>query len=223
MPLTSSDFLRSKAARILTAVLVLQASVLYGVSRREITPPHRELAAAPAQFGGWFQTGQQEIEQEVQNVLKADDLLSRSYANASFPVGAHLFVAYFNSQRTGQAPHSPRNCLPGAGWVPSKSDIVHISVPGRTEPIEANRYIVARGDVKSLVLYWYQSRDRVVASEYKAKFYVVADALRYNRTDTALVRIVVPMTGISAEQAEAAAYDFVKAVFMPLRQHFPAA
>ena len=77
--------------------------------------------------------------------------------------------------------------------MPSVSDEIAITIPGRAEPIEANRYVVAKGDQKSLVLYWYQSRDRVVASEYKAKFYVVADALRYNRTDTALVRVVVPI------------------------------
>jgi EpsI family protein len=223
MPLTDSGFLRSKAARILSVVLIVQASLLYGVSRREVTPPHLDLSAAPGQFGSWFQTGEQEIEKDVQDVLKADDLLSRSYANASFPVGVHLFVAYFNSQRTGQAPHSPKNCLPGSGWVPSESSIVHVDVPGRAEPVEANRYIVARGDAKSLVLYWYQSRDRVVASEYKAKFYVVADALRYNRTDTALVRVVVPMAPGATAAAEAAAVDFVRSMFVPLRRHFPAA
>jgi hypothetical protein len=40
-----------------------------------------------------------------------------------------------------------------------------VALPGRTEPIEVNRYIIQRGDTKSLVLYWYQSRDRAVASE----------------------------------------------------------
>ena len=137
---------------------------------------------------------------------------------------ANLFVAFFKSQRTGQTPHSPKNCLPGSGWVPSQADIVKIQVPGRPEPVEANRYVVARADAKSLVLYWYQSRDRTVASEYTAKYYVVADAIRYNRTDTALVRIIIPMGETTTlEKANAIAEDFVRQMYAPLRAHFPAA
>jgi EpsI family protein len=222
-PTNNSGFLRSRAARILTVVLLAQAALLYGFSRREIPAPHRELSTAPAQFGDWTQSGESVIEQEVRDLLRADDLLSRSYTNDNFGIAAHLFVAYFESQRAGQIPHSPKNCLPGSGWVPSQSDVVHISVPGRAQPIEANRYVVSRGESKSLVLYWYQSRDRVVAREYTAKFYVVADAIRYNRTDTALVRVVVPITRDDLAGAQAAALDFVRASFVPLRQHFPAA
>ena len=81
--------------------------------------------------------------------------------------------------------------------------------------------MVAKGDQKSLVLYWYQSRDRVVASEYKAKFFVVADALRYNRTDTALVRVVVPVVDGDVENSQKAAVDFVQSFYFPLRAHFP--
>ena len=88
------------------------------------------------------------VEQEVQDVLKADELLTRSYVNAGQQMAAHLFVAYFRSQRTGQTPHSPKNCLPGSGWIPSVSDVIHIDIPGR-QPIEANRYVVAKGDQKS--------------------------------------------------------------------------
>jgi EpsI family protein len=223
VPHHNSGFLRSKAARILTAVLIAQAALLYGFSRKEIPPSHRELAGAPAQFGAWAQTGESIIEQEIRDALKADDLLSRSYTNATFGFPAHLFVAFFASQRAGQIPHSPKNCLPGSGWVPSQSDVVHISVPGRAAPIEVNRYVVSRGDAKSLVLYWYQSRDRVVAREYSAKLYVIADAIRYNRTDTALVRVVVPIAGDDLARAQAAAFDFVRSAFVPLRQHFPAA
>jgi EpsI family protein len=136
-------------------------------------------------------------------------------------VTAHLLVAYFKSQRTGRAPHSPKNCLPGSGWVKVTENRISIPIAGRP-PIEANRYIVQKGESKSLVLYWYQSRDRVVASEYTAKYYVVADALRYNRTDTALVRVVIPITENGVEAIDRAAVDFVQSFFAPLRQHFPA-
>ena len=89
-------------------------------------------------------------------------------------------------------------------------------------PITVNRYVVARGEERSLVLYWYQSRDRVVASEYRAKLFSIADAIRWNRTDTALVRVVVPMRDDDRGQATATAVDFVKAFFEPLRSFLPA-
>jgi EpsI family protein len=162
------------------------------------------------------------VEKEIVDFLKADELLTRSYVSpSSGPVAAHLFVAYFSSQRTGRSPHSPKNCLPGSGWTSTVSDTIKIDVPNRGI-IETNRYIVQKGDAKSMVVYWYQSRDRVVASEYKAKFFAVADAIRYNRTDTALVRVVVPIVNNDEAASEKVATDFVKSLYYPLRQHLPA-
>src|SRR4051794_20219069 len=185
------SFLRHRAPMILTAALLLQAVFLFGFTRSEVTPEHQLLNTLPVQLQGWTLQEEHKINDEAQAVLRADDLISRTYVNPSKHIGANLFVAFFKSQRTGQTPHSPKNCLPGSGWVPIVSDTVQINLPGRA-PAEVNRYVVQKGDSKSLVLYWYQSRDRIVAREYEAKFFVIADALRYNRTDTALVRVVVP-------------------------------
>jgi EpsI family protein len=85
-----------------------------------------------------------------------------------------------------------------------------------------NRYLVARGEEKSLVLYWYQTQKRVTASEYKAKFWTVADAIRYNRTDVAVVRVIVPVIGRDEATAEKVAVEFVQAFFSPLRRYLPA-
>jgi EpsI family protein len=206
---------------VLTVLLLAQIAGLYALSRREYTPVSHPLAAFPAALSSW--TVQQEgvVEKEVMDVLRADDVLSRTYADTAAPRAANLFVAYFKSQRTGQTPHSPKNCLPGSGWVPSESEIVSLAVPGRADPIPVNLYVVAKGDQKSVVLYWYQSRDRVNASEYEAKFYLVADAIRYNRTDTALVRIVVPVAGGDTATATATAEQFARACFPVLRSYLP--
>lgn len=218
---TNLRFLKSKPAIILSCFLLIQAALYYGFSRSEVLPANRPLAEVPRQLGYWTLQNEGVIEQEVQDVLKADELLTRSYQQPGSPLGAHLFVAFFRSQRTGQAPHSPKNCLPGGGWVPSLSGTIQIPIAGR-DPIEVNRYVVAKGDNKSLVLYWYQSRDRVVADEYAAKFYVVADAIRYNRTDTALVRIVVPIVENDVARSEKVAIEFVQSAYGPVRQHLPA-
>jgi EpsI family protein len=167
----------------LSAVLVLQGALFYGFSHGEITPPARPLAEFPARIGEWRMIQQGELEQEVKDVLRADDYLTRRYA-APDGEAASLFVAYFQSQRPGQTPHSPKNWLPGSGWAWTVSDTISIGVEGRAQIVEINRYIVSKGDEKAVVLYWYQSRDRVVASEYRAAAFTAWDALRYNRTDT---------------------------------------
>jgi EpsI family protein len=212
-------FLNSTPARIVTVFLVLQGAVLYSSIREEYIPESRPLAGFPLTLGHWEFLQEGVVEQEVRDVLQADDLLNRSYQNG--PAAASLFVAAFRSQRTGKAPHSPKNCLPGSGWEWVDARTMPIDV-GLAQPITVNRYIVAKGDSRSLVVYWYQSRDRVVASEYRAKFWVVADALRYNRTDTALVRVVVPIGPDHDEtRAERQAVDFVQSFYSTLRGYLP--
>jgi EpsI family protein len=213
--------LKSRQAIILSVLLLGQAAIFYGGTRSEHVPEIGPLSEMPSRFGEWRTVSDNVVEAEVREVLKADDVLNRTYVSPQHGTTANLFVAFFRTQRTGQAPHSPKNCLPGSGWVPSVADIVNVPVPGRAEPIPVNRYVVSKGEAKSLVMYWYQSRDRAVASEYTAKFYVAADAIRFNRTDTSLVRVVVPITG-EITSAERAAQQFIRDFFVPLRQRLPA-
>ena len=208
--------LKSRTALILTAAFAAQAILVYGMSKGEAVPLAHALTALPQQFGEWHMTEETPTEPDVLRVLKADDTVNRNYANGVQSV--NLFVAYFKSQRTGQAPHSPRNCLPGSGWMPLNDAFVKVPVDGYAEPITINRYTVQKGDSRSVVMYWYQSHARAIASEYWAKFYAVADAVRYNRTDTALIRVVVPVTG-SVEESANAGMEFIRKSFDQIRQH----
>ena len=213
--------LQTKSARILTIVLLLQAAAFYGFSRSEKVPAHKPLEEFSLESNNWRLLQNVDIDKETLDVLKADDLLSRVYENKNTGRMATLFVAYFQTQRTGKAPHSPKNCLPGSGWVPSQSGMLDIHVPDEAEPIRVNRYIVAHGDNQDAVLYWYQSRNRVIASEYAAKIFTVTDSIRYNRSDTALVRVIVPVQGGDTQSAVDAAVSFVQSVFEPLKQYLP--
>lgn len=213
------DFSKRRAAIILSVVLVAQGSLFYGFSRGEAVSSNPPLAGFPTEIGAWRMIQQGVIEPEIKDVLRADDYLIRDYA-ASPEKSADLFVAFFKSQRAGQTPHSPKNCLPGSGWIWTISDTISVPISGRS-PIQINRYLVSRGDSRALVLYWYQSRDRVVASEYKAAAFVAWDALRYNRTDTALVRVVVPVEQGRTEFATQTGVEFIQAFFTTLRGFFP--
>ena len=216
------NFLKSRSARILTVVLLAQASLFYGFSRRENVPAHRPLEMFSVDAPDWSLVQNVPIDQDTLDVLKADDLLSRIYQNTHTGETATLFVAYFETQRTGKAPHSPKNCLPGSGWAPSQAGTVNIPVTGESAPIRVNKYVVSRGQNQSIVLYWYQSHNRVIASEYSAKIYTVADSIRYNRSDTALVRVVVNVADGDTDRATRTAESFVRAFFDPLKQYLPA-
>lgn len=217
-----NGFFGSTSARVLTIVLLLQAAAFYGFSRNENIPAHKPLDEFTLASNNWVLIQNVDIDQETKDVLKADDLLSRIYENRNTGRMATLFVAYFETQRTGKAPHSPKNCLPGSGWVPSQSGTVDIQVPGEASPIHVNRYIVAHGDAQDAVLYWYQSHQRVIASEYAAKIFTVTDSIRYNRSDTALVRVIVPVQAGDTQGAVNAAVSFVQLMFEPLKQYLPA-
>lgn len=216
------NFWKRGSVRILSLILLAQASLFYGFSRRENIPYHKPLSQFSLTNSNWSLVQDVQLDPETLDVLKADDILSRVYQNRRTGDYATLFVAYFDTQRTGKAPHSPKNCLPGSGWAPSQSGTVNIPIPGQPEPIHVNRYIVAKGDNQSVVLYWYQSRDRVIASEYTAKIYTVTDSIRYNRSDTALVRVVVNVNNGDVPQAVHAAESFVQAFFEPLKHWLPA-
>jgi EpsI family protein len=213
--------LKSIPARVVTLFLILQGAILYSSVRHENIPPSRPLAELPKSLGAWDFVEEGVVDQDSRDVLKADDLLLRTYREPSTRAEASLFVAAFRSQRNGKAPHSPKNCLPGSGWTPLVQDEYQIDV-GAAEPIRVNRYVVQHADQRMLVMYWYQSRDRVVANEYSAKYYVMVDAIRLNRTDTALVRVMVPMSSSDEEVATRTAAQFVKAFFGPLHQYLPA-
>jgi EpsI family protein len=214
-------FLRSPYFLIFTFVAAAQGAIGYYLNaRKEYVPPVRPLAELAQSAGDWRVNKEWPINPEVQEVLKADDTISRDYVNERENSLANVFVAFFKSQRAGVAPHSPKNCLPGNGWVSEKNTIIQIDVPGRG-PIEANYYLVQRGDNKSVVIYWYQSHGRVVASEYEAKMYVVADAIRLNRTDTSLVKLTLPVGPRGVETTSRLGVELARELFQPISQILP--
>lgn len=216
------EFLKNKYARVLTIVLLLQAGAFYAIARRpENVPNVAPLISFPTNIADWRMVQDLPIEKEVQDVLKADDTLNRRYINGSQTADLYLFIAFFKTQRTGQSPHSPKNCLPGSGWQQITADRPTLSVPDWPTPIQINRFVVENGSDKSVVLYWYQSHKRIIASEYAAKFWLVADAIRYHRSDTALVKVVVPVRNDNIGVATNQGVQFIQQLFPDLLQQLP--
>ena len=207
---------------ILAAALIASAAIfLQARGRNEVFPPRLPLQSFPTQLSAWTGTDIA-IQKDVLEVLGPGDFLLRVYQNpAEKQAFVDLFIAYFPSQRTGDTIHSPKHCLPGSGWLPVESSRVTLSLPGHS-PFPANRYVIAKADSRQLVLYWYWAHDRGVASEYWAKFYLVADSMRMNRSDGALVRITTPMySGETAEAAQQRLLPFASDVAPLLDKYIP--
>jgi EpsI family protein len=210
-------------ARFLAALGLLVSTALFleARSRTEVLPPRQQLAGFPEQFGKWTGTDI-ELTPDILNVLGPGDFLLRSYRTPSDRVPYNgLFIAYFPTQRTGDTIHSPKNCLPGAGWAPVESSRVPLSLPGQA-PFTVNRYLIAKGDERQLVLYWYWAHNRAVASEYWAKIYLVTDSIRMNRSDGSLVRLTTHMLpGESVDSAMQRLVPFAGEVVPRLNQYIP--
>ena len=210
----------------LFVIFVTASGMIARAQRSEHAPPRQTFASVPMTFEEWRGRNDPPLTDKEREILGADDYILRSYYGPGKSAG--LYMGYWATQKRGDTVHSPLNCLPGSGWEPLSRRPLRITVPGAnasTSEIEVNRYVIQKGLDRQLVLYWYQSHGRVVASEYWGKFYLVADAIRTSRSDTAIVRIVVPLTDSSAAAEEAAerdAIDFVRLLYPTLDDYIPA-
>ncbi len=202
----------------IAAGMLLGATVLlHAMSHGERMVPRQPLRGLPLVIGSW-QGQEQPLEQKIVQAVSVDDYTNRAYFRASSqPV--FLYVGYYASQRTGDTVHSPKNCLPGAGWEPAKSGYLTIPIAGG-QPIVVNEYVIQKGLDRQLVLYWYQNRGRAIASEYSAKVWMVLDAVARNRTDGALVRLITPDPD-GEEEAQRRLMDFAQRLYPQLGEFIP--
>jgi EpsI family protein len=169
------------------------------------------LEGIPAQLAGWKLAQREAIEPNVLQVLRATSYLLRDYSKNGRRL--NLLVVFYAQQRAGESMHSPKNCLPGSGWEIWRYDSALIPVQG--ERIKVNKYSIQRLSERDLVFYWYQSKGRVIASEYLGKIMLVHDALA-GHTAGSIVRLIVQ----DDPQASADAIEFSSALIPEMRRLF---
>jgi len=205
---------------VLTVMFVCCAGLLEVRARTVAAPNRHPLVGLPMTIGGWQGRATAPLDARVLAVLGADDYTNRIYTGPSGRQ-AGLYIGYHATQRQGDSIHSPMNCLPGAGWQPVRRE--RIALDG-DEWRTVNKIIIQNGEDRQLVLYWYQSHGRIIASEYTAKAQLFLDALRTGRTDAALVRIITPIrpgSNDSEQGALDAAAGFATDLVPLLSRHVP--
>jgi len=194
-------------------VLVLGAALLTLVGQQQAPALKAPLETAlPAQLDGNVGENAVLSEAEAQVAGMTDYALKIYSASPSDPAVASIYLGFYEQQSRGRTIHSPRNCLPGSGWEALTSKPETLSLTGGGE-MTVNRYVLQNGDMRALVLYWYQGRGRVAHNEYLVKWDLLRDAAVRRRTDEALVRIVIPI-----RESESAAFALASAAAVDLKE-----
>jgi EpsI family protein len=163
----------------------------------------KELKNFPAQLGLWKQEGgDKRFDAQTMSVLRTTDYLLRDYRRGNAQQ-ASLYVGYYATQRDGASYHSPLNCLPGSGWSMIDPALIEIRSPDGKSFL-ANKYVIQNSNTRELMIYWYQGRGRIIASEYWGKIYTVLDSVRLRRSDAAMVRVTVPIAASESAALESA-------------------
>ena len=228
---------------IAVLLLVLTFGFIQSVSKNEKLISNKSFEQFPLNLAEVWEGRELGMDQKVLDILKLTDFMMRVYvpvaaqggeeaelaemdlSKTKMPnEGSHLpvwlYVGFYQSQRTGATYHSPKNCLPGAGWQFMESDIIPLTMPDQAS-ISVNKVLIQKGLEKQVILYWYHDRGRVIASEYWAKGYLVWDAMTKNRSDGSLVRISVPVKDGTVEEAFEQGVGFLHDLWPKLLEHMP--
>ena len=202
-------------------LVVIAVSSFFLTTRAETHLPRKEFASFPMTFGEW-QGKRENLEKMYLDILRLDDYLMANYIRRDdYPV--NLYVAYYTSQKMGEAAHSPRTCIPGGGWQIKNMapyTIERTDLYGR--PLEINRLVIQKGEEKHLVYYWFQQRGRIVTNEYAVKWYLLKDSVTRNRTDGALVRLTTVLKpGEDISEGDRRLVAFAKSAVPELRAYIP--
>jgi EpsI family protein len=181
----------TRTSAYLSVTVLLLAATLTASKLSESQKPEtlaRPLENIAGRLGPWTVSDEPPLQDSVVQVLKPTSYLSRTYRRADRRLA--LFIAYYGAQQAGESMHSPKNCLPGSGWEVHDSGTV--GVPLNAGSVTVNRYVVQKNGERLLVLYWYQSPRRIVASEYLGKIWLLRDRVLSGRTAGSIVRLVLP-------------------------------
>jgi EpsI family protein len=219
--------MRSPRFWLVIVLLASTALILQNRGDADRIPVSQPLSQMPEHFDGW--TAQDvPLTDDTLAVLGKGDFLNRVYTGQPATDSSmtrlapiSLFIGYFPSQRTGQTMHSPQNCLPGAGWTFDSQRYTSLKdINGKQYKV--GEYVISNGDIKQFVIYWYQAHGRSIPNEYRAKLYMVADAIRMNRTDGALVRVITQvLPSESLDSAKERATEFTQQMAPNLPRFIP--
>lgn len=209
---------------LLASLVILSAAISLAMAeteRVESVPVRKDFGSFPMSLGEW-RGHREKLERVYTDQLLLDDYLMANFTRFGSR-SVNFYVAWYDSQQAGRSAHSPRSCLPGGGWeiqTLKQIEVPNIVIDGQL--LRVNRVLIQLGEQRQLVYYWFQQRGRILTNEYAAKWYLFWDSLTRQRSDGALVRMVVPLQiGESSDTAESELVDFAASVSSRLGEFVP--
>lgn len=219
------QYVRPSAALIAAALAagIAAGAMMAMPDRGAVSPSRDQFALFPREMAGWRQSGPREmLEEGVARTLGADDYHQVNLINpeAAAPVG--LFMAWYKDQSKGGV-HSPEICLPGSGWEIAWLERTDIAVQmGSDTPFRINRAIIQKGETRMMVYYWFQQKNRRIAWDFAAKYWLMVDGITTGRTDGALVRLTTSiLPGEADAEAEARLQGVLTGILPALPRFIP--
>lgn len=200
--------------------MLLTMVCLVYISHSENIHPNTPFSTFPKQIGEWV--GKEErFDQEIYDLLGVDDSFLCNY-NTRKGGQVNLYVGFYQSQREGDTIHSPRHCMPGAGWNIIDTSSEQLTIPNRKPAkIKVARLTLEKGTQRQVVLYWFQSRGRIIRSEYMDKVYLVMDSIAKRRTDGSFVRLIAPAINGDEGKAIKDLKEFAQVLIPILGEYIP--
>ncbi|MBW1613684.1 MAG: EpsI family protein [Deltaproteobacteria bacterium] len=205
---------------IVSALMILTMVCLRYISHGENILPNKSFSTFPKQIGEWV--GKEEhFDKRIYDIVGVDDSILSNY-HTSDGQQVQLYVGFYRSQREGDLIHSPKHCMPGAGWNIIRTSIEELIIPNHNPgKIKCIKLILQKGTQRQVVLYWFQSRGRFISSEYMQKIYLVIDSIIKHRTDGSFVRLIAPVERDNEGEALEAIKDFAKLLIPILQEYIP--
>jgi EpsI family protein len=202
---------------IIVFVLLAIAGLFINLHADITVPINKPFVMFPTLNRTWLMTSQAEFSENVLNVLKPTDYLSRQYQGDN---GARvgLYIGYHGGGKGSGGIHSPKNCLPGSGWYEVSSKRLHLEVNG--DRINLVRAVYQKGDYNELFLYWFQVKGKTLSDEYSLKLAEITNSVLYRRRDSAFIRVSVPFES-DEQRANAVAERFVRDFVPVIREFLP--
>jgi len=199
-------------------LLIAAAGLTTLFSHSERIKPNRPFSQFPLEIGPWRGATSQ-MDEEVYNILGVEDYIMANFSNGK-GLGVNLYVGFYQSQSKGDLIHSPKNCMPGAGWNIVQSAVIPIELPKSDKTIKIARLLLNKDGQKQVVYYWFQSRGRIISSEYMQKIWLVLDSITKSRTDGSFVRLIAPVIKNEAD-TERLLTQFADDIYPILNQFIP--
>jgi EpsI family protein len=190
-----------------------------------VIPPRTTFEQFPLELPNDWTCAPETMEADVLANLGVTDYLLCTYKQAGTGSVVGAYIGYHQTQVREEGGgskensiHPPAHCLPGSGWDIIRNESVPLDLPGLPQTsANVKRLLIAKGQARQLVYYWYQSRGRVIAEDWQKIFYVGYDRATRGRTDGALVRFSLPVY----RDNEAAAEDAFRSLAPEVLRRLP--